>query len=246
MRIVDLTLPVVNHMPGIPTYELFVKHPVKLMALTVKSEGQLAYLKSLGVEVAEDLVINNRNMMSKLTITSHVGTHIDAPRHFLERGASVDEIPLDRLVGEAVVIDLKGKGANSSVSAEEIEAVGVEILPGTIPVIHTGWTERMWGRDGFWEEMPYLKGDVGEYFAQKEVKALAMDCFPEKAFWRVPPEEGEFVGINHIKLLEQGIPLIQFVTNLSKIRGRHFLMVALPLKLTGMDGAPARVIALEG
>ena len=72
-----------------------------------------------------------------------------------------------------------------------------------------------------------------------------MDIFPEKALWRgVKLDPGEVWVANHLALLEKGIPLIQFVTNLSQIGGNRFVLIALPLKIKGGDGSPARVIAL--
>ena len=70
-----------------------------------------------------------------------------------------------------------------------------------------------------------------------------MDCFPEKPFWRMqlaPPER----GANHKRWLKAGIPMIQLLTNLDQIANR-FSLIALPLRLAGMDGSPARVVGVE-
>jgi arylformamidase len=72
-----------------------------------------------------------------------------------------------------------------------------------------------------------------------------MDLFPERPLWRgVTPGPGEVWQVNHLALMNKGIPLIQFVTNLSQIGSGKFVVVALPLRMKGADGAPARVIAL--
>jgi signal transduction histidine kinase len=82
-----------------------------------------------------------------------------------------------------------------------------------IPVINTGWTEKTWGKPEFWEQMPYLEPGVGELMAKKNVPALAMDVFPEKAIWRgIKLDPGEVWVANHLALLEKDIPMIQFVT----------------------------------
>ena len=81
--------------------------------------------------------------------------------------------------------------------------------------------------------------------AKKGVTAVAIDIFPEKALWRgVKLDPGEVWIANHLALLEKGIPLIQFVTNLSQIGSNRFVLVALPLKIKGGDASPARVVAL--
>jgi kynurenine formamidase len=74
---------------------------------------------------------------------------------------------------------------------------------------------------------------------------VAIDVFPEKALWRgVKLDPGEVWVANHLALFEKGIPLIQFVTNMSQLAGRRFVLVALPLKIKGGDASPARVVAL--
>jgi kynurenine formamidase len=183
-------------------------------------------------------------MNSTLFLLIHNGTHIDAPRHMIEKGYPVDQIPLAKVVNQATLVDLTHKGPNSTISAKDILDTGVEFGPNVIPVIHTGWTEKMWGKPGFWEQIPYLEPDVGELMVKKGVTAVAMDIFPEKAIWRVPLKPGEVWVVNHLALFSKGVPIIQFVTNLSQIGKNRFLLVALPLKLKGADAGPARVIAL--
>jgi kynurenine formamidase len=128
---------------------------------------------------------------------------------------------------------------------KDIEESGVELGPNRIPVIHTGFTEKTWGKPEFWTQMPYLEAGVGALMASKGVPAVAMDVFPEKPLWRgVKLDPGEVWVANHLALFEKGIPLIQFVTNLSQIGTNKFVLVALPLKIKGGDASPARVVAL--
>jgi kynurenine formamidase len=172
-------------------------------------------------------------------------SHIDAPRHMLEKGSPIDQMPLGQLVKEGVLINLPNKGPNSVVTVKEIEESGVELGPDRIPIIHTGFTENTWGKPEFWTQMPYLEAGVGALMASKGVPAVALDVFPEKPLWRgVKLDAGEVWVANHLALFEKGIPLIQFVTNLSQIGTNKFLLVALPLKIKGGDASPARVVAL--
>ena len=130
-------------------------------------------------------------------------------------------------------------------SVKDILDSGVELGPNRIPVIHTGWTDKTWGKPEFWTQMPYLEPGVGALMASKGVPALAMDVFPEKPLWRgVKLEPNEVWQGNHLALMGKGIPLIQFVTNLAQIGANKFTLIALPLKMKGADGSPARVIAL--
>ena len=243
-RIVDLTVPIESDMPGIPGVPVYAKNPSRVETIGLMNDAQKAMVESEGLTIREDVVLNGRSMISTLFILVHNGTHIDAPRHAIEKGFPVDQTPLEQVVKEAVLINLPQKGPNSTVSVQDILDTGVNFGPELVPVINTGWTEKMWGKPGYWEQMPYLEQGVGELMAKKGVSAVAMDIFPEKATWRVPLNPGEVWMANHIALLEKGITIIQCVTNLSQIGKDRFFIVALPLKIKGGDGSPARVIAL--
>jgi kynurenine formamidase len=244
-RVVDLTLPIESNMPGIPGIRTYADNPSMVNVIAAMTEQQKETLRAEGMTLSNNLVLNGRSMISVLSILVHNGTHIDAPRHMMEKGYPVDQIPLPQVVREGVLINLRDKGPGSSVSVKDILDTGVELGPSRIPVINTGWTERMWGKPEFWTQMPYLEAGVGELMAKQGVPAVAMDVFPEKPLWRgVKLDPGEVWVANHLALFEKGIPLIQFVTNLSQIGTGRFVLIALPLKIRGADASPARVVAL--
>ncbi len=243
-RIVDLSLPVQSGMAGIPGVRFYAKYPVKVLAVTVMNEKQQTFLQAQGVDIDSDAELRG-SMNTVLTIGSHVGTHIDAPRHFFETGKSIDEIPLDRIVmREAVVLDVSHLPPGAAVQAEDLERTRVKPQKDQIPVIKTLWTDRMWGKPEFWTQMPYLAPSVGDWILDKQVPAVAQDCFPEIPEFRGIPRKPEERAINHKKWLGAGIIMIEFLTNLSRI-GNHFTLIALPLRLKGMDGSPARVVGVE-
>ena len=242
MKIVDLTLPVRSGMAGIPGIAFYERYPVRVEAVTVLDESQRDLLRAEGVAVADNAPAST-SMNTVLTLNSHIGTHIDAPRHFIREGAPIDRLPLERLVMRtAVVLDVSHKRPGEGVDARDLEATGAKPAADEVAVVRTGWTDRAWGTPSFWQESVYLDPSVGEWTAAREVAAVAMDCFPEKPFWRmtVTPEER---GANHRRWLGAGIPMIQMLTNLGQL-GPRFTIIALPLKLTGMDGSPARVVGV--
>jgi arylformamidase len=244
-RVVDLSLPIESNMAGIPGLKTYAENPSRVTVLAAITEAQKELLRAEGMTLANNLAVNGRSMISVLSILVHNGTHIDAPRHMVDKGEPVDQVPLERVAKEGVLINLPNKGADSSVSVKDIVDSGVDFGPNLIPVINTGWTEKMWGKPGFWEQMPYLEPGVGELMAKKNVPAVAMDVFPEKAIWRgVKLAPGEVWVANHLALLEKGIPMIQFVTNLSQIGKSRFVLIAAPLRIKGGDASPARVLAL--
>jgi kynurenine formamidase len=243
-RIVDLTLPVTSNMAGIPKIAFYEQHPTRVQAVTVVNEEQRAALAAEGVDCLPDApAINSMNTV--ITLNTHIGTHIDAPRHFYADGASISELALDRIVmREAVVLDVSHKAAGEGVTGDDLEKTGVKPGPGQIAVIKTSWTDRAFGKPEFWSNTIHLEPSVGEWIERWGVSAVAMDCFPEKPFWLMTLTPAER-GANHKRWLKAGIPMIQMLTRLDSIAAK-FTMVALPLNLRGMDGAPARVIGIEG
>jgi kynurenine formamidase len=166
-RVVDLTLPIESNMAGIPGLKSYADNPSRVSIIAAITEAQKELLRAEGMTLSNNLAVNGRSMISILSILVHNGTHIDAPRHMLEQGYPVDQIPLAQVAQEGVLIDLPNKGPNSSVSVKDILDTGVALGPNRIPVINTGWTEKMWGKPGFWEQMPYLEAGVGDLAGQQ-------------------------------------------------------------------------------
>ena len=244
-RVVDLTLPIESNMAPIPGFKAYADNPSRVNVISSITEAQKEALSAEGMTLSSNHEVNNRAMITVLSILVHNGTHIDAPRHMVEKGIPIDQMPVSQFVKEGVLINLPGKGPNSVVTVKEVAESGVEIRPNTIVMINTGWTDRMWGKPGFWEQMPYLERGVAEYVANKGAAGLAIDVFPEKPLWRgVKLDPGEVWIANHLALMQRNLPLIQFVTNLSQIGNGRFTVVAIPLAIKGGDASPVRVIAL--
>jgi kynurenine formamidase len=242
-RIVDLSLPVTSNMAGIPKIAFYEQYPTRIQAVTVVSEEQRALLAAEGVDCLPDAPVAN-SMNTVITLNTHIGTHIDAPRHFFADGAAVSELALDRVVmREALVLDVSHKKPGEGVTGDDLEKTGVKPGSGQIAVIKTSWTDRAWGTPEFWGNTIHLEPSVGEWVERQGVSAVAMDCFPEKPFWLMTLTPAER-GANHKRWLKAGIPMIQMLTRLDSI-APTFTLVALPLNLKGMDGAPARVIGIE-
>jgi arylformamidase len=97
-RVVDLTLPIESNMPGIPGIKTYADNPSKVDVVTAITEGQKSQLQTEGMTLNSNLAVNGRAMISVLSILVHNGTHIDAPRHMMEKGAPIDQMPLGQLV----------------------------------------------------------------------------------------------------------------------------------------------------
>jgi kynurenine formamidase len=242
VRIIDLTLPVNRNMTGIPRRREYLDNPTRCVVFSSLSEGQAAGLRKEGLEVSVNCQISH-HMMSRVEMVTHIGTHIDAPCHFLEDGLSVDRVPLDFTVRPGRVIPLTHLLSGSAVTADDILATGVDFDVTTIPVLHTGWTDRAWGTDRFWNEMIYLDTSAALLLVERDVRAVALDFFPEAPSWLgIEPEAPP--GRNHRTLLGNETILIQMLTNVGAIDTKDFLLVGAPLRLEGLDGSPARVFAI--
>lgn len=242
MTVIDLTLPVNRHMQGIPGLREYEENPTRCVVLSCMGEVQKKHLESRGIELDEDLELT-LHMLSRLEILTHVGTHVDAPCHFLDGGWSVEQIPLERTIGKGRVVPLTHLQGRERITADEIIKTGVEVDNTVIPVLHTGWTERTWGTDDFWGNAIFLDTTAAEYIIEKGCKAVALDCFPEAPFW-LGIEADQPPGRNHKTLLGNKTIIIQLLNNVSQLNGKDFTLYGIPLPLEGIDGSPARVFAI--
>lgn len=182
---------------------------------------------------------------SIFSMFAHLGTHVDAPLHFIEGTYGIDQVPLDRIIGPAVLMDFSHKGGNEAITVEEVRIYDkkLRIREGEIVIFRTDWTDKTWGTDAFFTNSPYLTGEVGEWMVEKKVRAGVYD-FSEEYFVR----KAGFTGNEcpyHKTVLASNIYNIEYVKNLGKITQERCLIMAMPLKLVGVEGAPARVIAIE-
>jgi kynurenine formamidase len=245
MRIVDLSLPINNKMQGIPMLREFAENPTRCVVLSSMNEGQRDRLKRRGIDLAPDHEIT-LHMSTRIEMLTHIGTHIDAPCHFVEGDVwSVDEIPLELTVKTGRVIPLTHKAPRTAVTADDIRATGVPIDASVIPVLNTGWTDRAWGTQRFWNEMIYLDTSAAAYLVERGVSAVALDFFPEAPFW-IGIEADAKPGRNHRTLLGNQTIIIQMITNAGAIGDAEFTLAGVPLRLEGIDGSPARVFAMIG
>ena len=185
-----------------------------------------------------------------LTLGLHAGTHMDAPYHFFSEERRVDELPVDCLIGPAVVVDLTGKRGNVAIEAQDLrqwENVSrTPIQAGDIVLLHTGHS-RNWikgeGASAYWEcGWPHLARSAVDYLASKPIKAIGVESFDPDSVDLNNLAAAEFPA--HRSFLPKGILVIENLTNLDQIPGNRCFVIALPLKIEGASGSPLRVIAI--
>lgn len=181
---------------------------------------------------------------SSFSMFCHYGTHVDAPNHFIRGGSSIDEVPVNSLLGPAAVIELSDHGEEQEINGDTLEDRGRHTLRGDIAILRTGWSDKHWGTELFWEKGPYLGPTGATWLVERGVKAVVYD-FSEEYVVRQSGFKGDECVIHH-KILGNNIFNIEYVHHLGRILSPRVAIIALPLKLTGLDGAPSRVVALEG
>lgn len=169
----------------------------------------------------------------------HLGTHVDAPRHFFSDGPAFDEIPLDRLHGPGVVwrFDLP---PDSLIEAAHLAAARPVLRPGDIVAFDTGWAARF-GTPAY-DYHPCLSVDAAEWLVDHRVKLLACDfATPDLPLHRRPGHGFDW-PVHHI-LLGNGTLVCEHLRNHTELAGRRVEFLFNALNIEGSDGAPARVLA---
>ena len=173
-------------------------------------------------------------------MSSHTGTHVDAPYHFVPDGIRIDEVPVGRLVVEDAVLVRLPKGRNRPITKAEItsfERANGAIPDGSSVVFDTGWQKNL-RKAGFFTENPGLSVPAARYLASKCINLVGIDS-PSIDVGR----DRSFGA--HRALLGSGALAVENLANLGRIpAGRRFGLAVLPLKLKGATGSPARAVAL--
>jgi kynurenine formamidase len=166
-------------------------------------------------------------------MSTHTGTHVDAPSHFAPGLASIDMIPASRFVCNAVLIKVP-KRANQLVEREDL--ANDQIKKGDTVLIATGW-EKHAADSSYTTKNPGLSEQVAKYLARKKVNAVAIDGPSIDA-----GNDSKFTA--HNILLPRNILAVENLCNVSKISTKRFTLLISPLKLGGTTGSPARALAL--
>lgn len=184
--------------------------------------------------------------ISKLTLGVHGFTHVDAPRHCVPGGPTIEAVALETVCGTAKVLDVSHAGPNHGIGPDELAAAG-SVARGDLLLVRSNWERQVaYTTRDFWLQAPYLTDAAAAWLAERQPRAVGFD-FPQDYVIRElvnrQPALREFP--THDLLLARGIILIEYLVNLAAIAGPTTLFMAAPLKLPGSDGAPARAVAIE-
>jgi len=172
-----------------------------------------------------------------LFLSSHTGTHIDAPHHFLEKGSKIHEISLKKLVSEAVLIKSKKNGGQSitKTDIQKFEKKHGKIDGFSSVIFLTGW-QRNLQKKYYFTNNPGLSVSAAKYLASKKISLVGIDS-PS-----IDVGTDSKFSVHQI-FAKKGMLIVENLANLDKIKSPKFHLVVLPLKLKNTTGSPVRAIA---
>jgi arylformamidase len=233
-QLIDLTRPM--------THESVLELAGKLAAEdnSPYSEVALTYLRNWE---------KDNGSLCQWTLTDHFGTHLDAPIHIVPNAASVDQLDINRLVGEAVVLDCTF-GTGCGLSAEDFERAKPTVQAGDIVLIYSA--EPPGTSAEYIRNQTYVTPDGATWLVKKGVKAVGVEPFSFEHLY-----EGIFVKHYYRKdapgpiwpahaiCLRANVYIIEGLGNLERIVGKRVRFSALPLPVPGSSGSPVRAVAWE-
>lgn len=172
--------------------------------------------------------------LSELRLGSHTGTHVDAPHHFVEKGITVDEIPLEVLIGRVRLFSVCETKRITLDDVERLDLAGVE------RVIFKTVNSQYWNLPTFKEDYAYITKEAAQFLVERGIRLVGLD------YLSVEKHNAPKAEVHHI-FLGSGVIIVEGL-DLRNVEPGDYELIVAPLKIKGGDGAPARVFlrTLEG
>jgi len=175
--------------------------------------------------------------ITQISMSTHQGTHLDAPFHFFDDGRTLDQMPLDWFFGPAALIDLapgSALRAKTPITVEMLAPHADQFTPGARIVYRTGW-DRAFGSAEFFSEFPTLELSAAQWIAERKIRLLGMDT---------PTPGVQWLEVHHA-LLAKGVEIVivEGLCGLERLPER-FTLAAFPLNIKGRDGSPIRAVGI--
>ncbi|MFC4306991.1 cyclase family protein [Cohnella boryungensis] len=172
--------------------------------------------------------------ISQLVMSTHQGTHLDAPFHFLDEGKTVEQLDLDKCIGEALLVDLTHKRPKEPITVDDFMPVADRIGEGTRLIYRTDW-HKQYPQKHYFSDFPYMTVELARWLAERKIGLIGMD---------VPtPNPTDFDPVHKI-LLGAEIVIVEGLARLGDIGAERFFFMAAPLRIAGRDGSPVRALAM--
>jgi len=195
-------------------------------------------MPGVSIEMAKTLEKDGWNART-LNLYSHSGTHADAPVHFGMPGPTIDEMEMDRLTGEAWLLDLTGIEERALIQVDDLGGIIHEFHPGDSLLIKTGWSKLAANNPSKYRDgLPRISKELATWMVEKQLKILLVEP-PSVADVNNLPEVTEI----HRILFGGQVFIVEGICNVDALQSKKVEVIVLPLKIKQGDGAPARVIA---
>ena len=171
----------------------------------------------------------------------HAGSHVDAPEHFVKGGKQIHDLPLETFIGDAVVADVTHRMPGGDITADDLEkAAGADLKPGERLLLRTDCNQDYDGSMEWQQRSPYLTNDAIDWCLARRVVIVGFDMY----------HGADAPGSNVIfntsrRFQENGVVTMPYLKNLDQIRKKRVTLIALPLKMIGVEASPIRAIVLE-
>lgn len=171
-----------------------------------------------------------------VVLGSQTGSHVDAPYHFSNTGATIDKMDLNYFMGNGLIIDMTDKKSKEQFTLEEVKRFEKQIEEADIVLFKTNWYKKA-GTDEFYEH-PFLSKEAGEYLLSKGIKTTGIDAI------NLDNTGGTEFPI-HDMYSEAGGIIAENLANLDQVDFDTPFILFLPLSLIGCDGSPVRAVAVD-
>jgi kynurenine formamidase len=210
-----------------------------IIDLTHKISGEMPYYPGTPKPSAEKFCTIEKEGYTELEliITTHTGTHIDAPAHIIPSGETLDQKKIEDFTGIAAVLDCTGsdKLTGGNISFKSLKEFldkhpGIDFL-----VLKTGWQYK-WGNPDYFKEFPVLTEEGAELIIERNIRCVCMDAISADKV------EDAHLPV-HKKLLGNGVMIAENLTNLDLLPDGKFELYLIPLLISEADGSPLRAFA---
>jgi len=174
-------------------------------------------------------------------LSTHSGTHCDAPFHFFEDGKTIEQIPLETYIAQAAVLDLRRKRPGTAIEVADLQPLAAGIETGDVALLNTGNGHRRTNSKEFLTEYVYLSGEGAQFLVERGVKGVGIDAVSLGGY-----DDPAKAGPPHRAMLGNGKFIVEDLYFPDEVMdGKKRLFVAAPVKLQGCGGAWTRAMLWE-
>lgn len=209
---------------------------MRIIDLTLPIDGDM---RGVNISPARTIAENGWNATT-LEMYSHSGTHMDAPVHFIDGEATIDQQNLSECIGPAIVLQLAPALPSQQFTIDDLRPYESDIRKGSRLLFRTDW-HRQYGSDNYRDRLPRISNELASWLVEREVALIGVE----------PPSVADVNNISeltevHQTLFRGGVTIVEGLANLDQLTQPIVWLMALPLAIRGGDGTPVRAIAIEG